>query len=106
MPLSTLQLTPADAASPLTPADSCNLSSLKKGECAVVTGLDTHDDTSQPLLQRLMELGFVPGETVRVLAEAFPRRDPIAVRIGSATFALRRREAALIQVARQQRLAA
>jgi len=106
MPLSTLQTLPANADSPLMPEDSCNLSLLKKGECAVVTGLAPHDDASQPLLQRLMELGFVPGETVRVMAEAFPRRDPIAVRIGSSTFALRRREAALIQVARQHRLAA
>lgn len=50
------------------------------------------------LKTRLLELGFAPGEKVRVVAEAFPRRDPIAVRLGNTTFALRRHEAAMIHV--------
>jgi len=42
---------------------------------------------------RLQELGFVPGERLRVIAHGYPGREPIAVRIGSTTFALRRFEA-------------
>jgi ferrous iron transport protein A len=49
-------------------------------------------------IHRLRELGFLPGERVRVLAKGFPAGDPIAVRIGHATFALRRFEADLIEV--------
>jgi ferrous iron transport protein A len=42
---------------------------------------------------RLLELGFVEGEPVRVVAHGFPGREPIAVRIGNTTFALRHFEA-------------
>ncbi len=42
---------------------------------------------------RLLELGFVEGETLRVVAHGFPGHEPIAIRIGSTTFALRRFEA-------------
>lgn len=76
-----------------------HLALLKKGECATVTGLAATDDAEQLAMKmRLLELGFVPGEKVRIVAESFPRRDPIAVRLGSTTFALRRHEAAMIHV--------
>jgi ferrous iron transport protein A len=42
---------------------------------------------------RLLELGFVEGESLRVIAQGFPAGEPIAVRIGNTTFALRRFEA-------------
>jgi len=42
---------------------------------------------------RLLELGFVEGEVLRVLARGYPGGEPIAVRIGNTTFALRRFEA-------------
>ena len=42
---------------------------------------------------RLLELGFVEGESLRVIATGFPGGEPIAVRIGNTTFALRRFEA-------------
>jgi ferrous iron transport protein A len=42
---------------------------------------------------RLLELGFVEGEVLRVIAHGFPGNEPIAVRIGNTTFALRRFEA-------------
>lgn len=48
--------------------------------------------------RRLVELGFVGGESVRVIRRAFPFGDPIAVRIGATTLALRRFEAALVTV--------
>ncbi|WPB56031.1 FeoA family protein [Xylophilus sp. GOD-11R] len=55
------------------------------------------DDNERIL--RLTEIGFVPGEPVRVIAHGFPGREPIAVRIGRSTFALRAHEAALVKVA-------
>lgn len=42
---------------------------------------------------RLLELGFVEGEALRVVAHGFPGHEPIAVRVGNTTFALRRFEA-------------
>ena len=42
---------------------------------------------------RLQELGFVAGERLRVIAHGHPGREPVAVRIGNTTFALRRFEA-------------
>lgn len=53
----------------------------------------------QNLLLRLLEIGFLPQEPVKVIARGFPAADPIAVRVGHTTFALRRHEAALIRVA-------
>lgn len=52
----------------------------------------------QELLLRLMEVGFLPGEQVCIVASGFPGPDPLAVRVGQATFALRRHEAAKILV--------
>ncbi|RSZ59503.1 ferrous iron transport protein A [Massilia atriviolacea] len=47
--------------------------------------------------RRLMELGFVPGETIRML-KRLPGGDPVAVKVGDSTFALRRFEASLVSV--------
>jgi ferrous iron transport protein A len=47
---------------------------------------------------RLLEIGFVENEQVRVIAHGFPGHEPIAVRIGGTTFALRRFEAECIVV--------
>ena len=52
----------------------------------------------QELLLRLMEIGFLPGESVRIIATGFPGPDPLAVRVGQATFALRSHEAAKVLV--------
>lgn len=77
-----------------------HLAMLHKGDSAIVTGLiPVDDEDAQAIQTRLLELGFVPGEAVRVIAESFPGGDPMAVRIGSTTFALRRREASMIRVA-------
>jgi ferrous iron transport protein A len=81
-----------------------HLAMLKKGDCAVVTGLAATDTADQLAMKlRLLELGFAPGEHIRVIAESFPRRDPMAVRLGNTTFALRRHEAAMIQIVRSER---
>ncbi len=47
---------------------------------------------------RLEEIGFLPGEPVRVIARGAPGGDPLVVRIADSTFALRRAEAACVQV--------
>lgn len=76
-----------------------HLGQLKKGDHATVTGLNTaHNPEQQAIKTRLLELGFAPGEQIRVVAESFPNRDPMAVRVGNSTFALRRLEAAMIQI--------
>lgn len=46
----------------------------------------------------LAEIGFLPGESVRVIARGAPGGDPLVVRIGDSTFALRKAEAACIRV--------
>ncbi len=46
--------------------------------------------------RRLIELGFIEGAEVEIVHEGPIRRDPIAVRVGSATVALRRRDALAI----------
>ena len=52
------------------------------------------------LVLRLTEIGFVPGEAVRIVATGTPGADPLAVRLGHTTFALRRHEAAFVHVTR------
>lgn len=48
--------------------------------------------------QRLKELGFLPGVTVKVIGFGFLGRDPLAVQINDTKFALRRAEAAKVLV--------
>ena len=48
----------------------------------------------------LAEIGFLPGESVRVIARGAVGGDPLVVRIGDSTFALRKAEAACVQVQR------
>jgi ferrous iron transport protein A len=56
------------------------------------------DEAQSTVSRRLLELGFVPGETVEVIEEIWPGGDPMAVRVGNTTFALRRREAGAVLV--------
>jgi len=66
---------------------------------AVVIGMSTPlDDEERGIALRLLEIGFLPGEQVRVIARGYPGHDPLAVRVGHTTFALRSHEAALVQV--------
>ena len=50
------------------------------------------------IAHRLRELGFLPGERLWIIARGPIAREPIAVRVGTGTFALRRIEAACIWV--------
>jgi ferrous iron transport protein A len=87
---------------------SVPLADLRRGESAVVTGLttsrvlDDHTEESAALLARLRDLGFIAGARCEILARMWLGGDPLVVRIGGSTFALRRAEAAVVRVLRQQ----
>jgi len=70
------------------------LSQLNKMESAVVVSVRE----GHPLSERMVELGFIAGETVSVLHEAPMSRDPIVVECGGMKLALRREEASLVEV--------
>ena len=68
-----------------------SLASLRKGARGIVSEVledaqSLGDEAQSTISRRLLELGFVPG-------------DPMAVRLGNTTFALRRREAGAVLVA-------
>ena len=52
----------------------------------------------------LEEIGFIDGEKVSLMARALPGGDPLVVRVGQSTFALRRAEAACVHVSLPKRL--
>lgn len=64
----------------------------------VVSLTPAGDEQDRAVLLRLLEIGFLPGEPVRVIARGLPGGDPMAVRVGHTTFALRRHEAAMVRV--------
>ena len=74
-----------------------NLAQLRKGDFAIIIGF-ADDEEALLIKTRLQELGFLPGEKIYVHAEAFPGRDPMAIRVGNSIFALRRSEAEKIRV--------
>jgi ferrous iron transport protein A len=79
------------------------LTELAPGTRARVVSVATADaSTPVELGRRLAELGFLPGEAVRIVAKGLMARAPIAVRIGTGTFALRLFEAACIRVCPEQ----
>jgi ferrous iron transport protein A len=84
------------------PAD-VRLTDLSIGTCARVVSVAAADASAPAELgRRLAELGFLPGEAVRIVARGLMARAPIAVRIGTGTFALRLFEAACIRVCPEQ----
>jgi len=75
-----------------------SLSSLRPGTAGTVACvLPPTAAADEQLVRRLAEIGFLPGEPVRVMARA-PGAEPLAVRVGRSTFALRHFEAAFVQV--------
>ena len=119
LPSSALLAAPAEA-----PSRSCDshpgswlddepvaiaLSDLPVGGFATIHAvLPADTDVDRHLVMRLIEIGFVPGERVRVVAHGHPGREPVAVRLSAAdsgrknmngsTFAMRRHEADFIRV--------
>jgi len=70
-----------------------NLSTLSPGAVAKVVKVGSSSSFLTALERRLLELGFIQGEQIEVLAETRPGRDPFVVRVGHTTLALRRGEA-------------
>ena len=81
------------------------LAELRRGEAGVVEGLSpaalgTTAEERDSMMTRLRDLGFIPGARCEVIARMWFGGDPIAVRIGGSSFALRRVEAAAVRVSR------
>jgi ferrous iron transport protein A len=68
------------------------LSKLKEGDRAVIKELKKGD-----LSLKLMEMGFLPGETV-FIDKIAPLGDPISVKIGTYLLSLRKDEANAVMV--------
>jgi ferrous iron transport protein A len=98
----------SDRQNPILPIISADipLAELAPGASARVVSVSATDvKAPADLGRRLAELGFLPGEAVRIVARGLLARAPIAVRIGTGTFALRLFEAACIRVCPEQPLA-
>jgi ferrous iron transport protein A len=78
-----------------TPIQLDALAAGKSGTVVQVSKGDGRD--SEDVARRLMELGFVPGERIRMLKRGLPG-GPVAVKVGESTFALRKFEAALVSI--------
>ena len=78
------------------------LDQLRIGDRALVHDVVSNENTANgntfDIARRLKELGFVKGEVVRVLHRGYFGGEPLAVRVGQSTFALRLFEAALIGI--------
>lgn len=77
------------------------LSELAPGNQAFVTDVQSRvaDD---PVAARLRDLGFVPGEPVKLVAYGPFGADPMLVQVGFTRFALRRSEAARVRVSTEE----
>ena len=78
-----------------------SLDDLQPGDVAQVVEV-TPPDALDAWAPWLTALGFEPGEPVRLISRARPGGDPLCVRVGSSTYALRRAEAACIRVWRSE----
>ncbi|AHV95983.1 FeoA family protein [Paenibacillus sabinae] len=67
------------------------LSEAAKGSVLEISGMNVQG----VMRRRLLDLGFVPGNTVEVLRSS-PLGDPTAFRVSNTTIALRREESSLI----------
>ncbi len=73
------------------------LSDLPSGQTAVIESVEDRAAVDT-IASRLRDLGFVSGEPVRVVARGLIGADPLVVQIGFTRFALRRSEAARVNV--------
>jgi len=75
------------------------LGTLSPGVSGIVADFDMQNDHNRTdMVDRLREMGFAEGLEVEFLHQSPFGRDPIAVRVGAMTVALRRKEANLIRV--------
>lgn len=78
-----------------------DLLSLKKGQKAIIKGIIPNQKFGVldfAVTQRLKDLGFLNGTEVTLVGFGFLGRDPIAVKVGNAHFALRQAEAIKVQL--------
>jgi ferrous iron transport protein A len=75
------------------------LTELAIGQRGVIERVQVSGDlVDAATVQRLNELGFLPGEPVRVVQRGPGGREPIAVQVGDTLFALRFVEARCVDV--------
>lgn len=74
-----------------------SLDELPLQQSAHVLGVQAPPDIPE-WAQWLTEIGFLPGERVQLLARGQPGDEPLVVRIGDSTFALRRAEARCVLI--------
>ena len=81
-------------------ADQKKLGELQPGQSGVILFVEEEsvEISRLPMIQRLLEMGFLEGSQVEVLHEAPFGGDPIAVRVRGTLIALRREEANLVWV--------
>jgi ferrous iron transport protein A len=75
------------------------LTELATGQRGVIARVQASGElVDAATVQRLNELGFLPGEPVRVVQRGPGGREPIAVQVGDTLFALRFVEAHCVDV--------
>lgn len=81
------------------PPRPLSLADIPNGVSALVTRLAPHSSVvDEASLRRLGDVGFIPGEPVKVMRRGPGGREPLAVLIGQTMFALRLAEAACVEV--------
>ena len=73
------------------------LTDLPRRTLAIVESVNDHSPNDN-IARRLRELGFVAGEQVEIVAEGPIGGEPLLVQVGFTRFALRRAEAARVQL--------
>ena len=76
---------------------SLRLDATPAGQRHVVTAVEAPAHCPE-WAEWLEELGFIPGEQVMLMTRAALGGDPLVVRVGQSTFALRAAEAACVHV--------
>ena len=74
-----------------------SLLELPRHQFARVVQVDERSPNDR-VTRRLRELGFVPGETVSLVATGPVGADPVLIQVGYTRFALRRQEADRVRV--------
>lgn len=76
----------------------CDLKKFEKAEIVKIVPNAQFASLDASVSQRLQDLGFLEGQEIEIIAYSFLGKDPIAVRMGNAQFALRSAEAKKILV--------
>ena len=79
------------------PNTTLTLEQMPLGESATVSAVSAPEHAPE-WKSWLEEIGFIAGERVSLMAKGVPGDDPLMIRVGTSTFALRRAEAACVQI--------